>query len=155
RERVNAAAGAVGADVKTGQELVNKIAAEWKSKVTSKISKPPNDFPDLAHIFGLDGRPRPAGINFTDSTRDFTALQTLDPPPFHGVAKSVVETLDFMARMRLMIRWSCNNSAGSCVRDLGFQYMNGALAEDGFADNKQNGILWLGGDYGFGNKATI
>ena len=27
--------------------------------------------------------------------------------------------------------------------------MNGSLGEDGFADNTRNGVLWLGGDFGF------
>src|SRR5262249_11275393 len=61
--------------------------------------------------------------------------------------KEVIDPLAFTDRMKLAIRFSDDMGARSIVRDIGFQYMNGALAEEGFADNKRNGILWLGGDY--------
>lgn len=60
-----------------------------------------------------------------------------------------MQKLDFLDRLKLGVRWSCNMSAGSVVRDIGFQYMNGVMADEGLADNKRNGILFLGGDYGF------
>jgi Beta-lactamase enzyme family len=141
RERVRLAAAAVGSAAKNADEMVEKIASEWKPLVSAKISKPPQDFPDLKHIFDF-GPASPWNPKFKDGGRDWKALT-----PFHESATAA--TLEFMDRMRLMIRFSDNLAAGSCVRDIGFQYMNGALADDGFSRGGLNGILWLGGDYGF------
>ena len=82
-------------------------------------------------------------VKFSSSN---TGWQQLDP--YHHGQGGKIPGLGFMDRMKLMIRWSDNTAAGSCVHAVGFQYMNSALAADGFADNKANGILWLGGDFG-------
>jgi hypothetical protein len=78
-----------------------------------------------------------------------------DLAPFHESSRATISSLAFFDRLRLAIRFSDNFSSGSCVRDIGFQFMNGALQEAGFADNKHNGVLWLGGDFGFATTPPI
>jgi hypothetical protein len=149
RERVKAAAAAVGANAQDTDDVVAQIAADWTTLVSNRISKTPSDFPKLKKIFNFSPA-APWEPRFNDGKR---TLQALDA--FHNTAKPVIDTLEFGDRMKLAIRFSDNLGAGSCARDVGFQYMNGALAEEGFADNKRNGILWLGGDFGYETNPPI
>lgn len=142
REQVAAAAAAVGGNAKTADEVAAQIEAAWKTTVSTRISKPPQDFPKLTNIFAFGTSP-PWNPKFTDDGKDLKALA-----PFHDQGKDIIDKLGFLDRLKLMIRFSDNMAAGSCVRAIGFQYTNGSLAADGFADNKQNGVLWNGGDIG-------
>src|SRR5262249_33367020 len=53
----------------------------------------------------------------------------------------------FLDRLKLSIGWSDNSASGSCVADLGRQYLNGAVASEGLFDPKSNTGLWLSGNY--------
>lgn len=149
RERVALGAGAVGGAAQNVDEVVQQIEADWKPIVSSKISKPPNDFPNLKHIFQFAAA-SPWKPQFLGGTKAWGALA-----PFHESSRATINTLSFLDRLRLAIRFSDNFSSGSCVRDIGFQFMNGSLQESGFADNKHNGVLWLGGDFGFASTPPI
>jgi hypothetical protein len=148
RERVSQAAAAV-VGAKSREEVIAAITADWTPIVSKKVGKTPNDFPKLTDVFDF-GAASPWAPSFKDGKTDWNGLV----PYFHA-AKGVIDTLAFMERMKLMIRFSHNMGAGSCVRDLGFQFMNGTLGEEGFADNGRNGILWQGGDFGYTRQPPI
>ncbi len=49
-------------------------------------------------------------------------------------------------KIGLMTSYSDKTAAGECIRLLGHQYINGALAAEGLYSTKRSG-LWIGGDY--------
>ena len=149
RDQVTTAAATVGGNATDAADVAAQITADWKPIVSRAISKPPQDFPNLKHMFDF-GPASPWKPTFKDGKKDWKALE-----PFHDSGKATIDKLEFTDRMKLMIRFSDNMSSGSCVRDVGFQYLNGSLAADGFADNQRNGILWLGGDFGYTNTPPI
>jgi hypothetical protein len=144
RDRVSKAAANIGAGAKDVDDLVKQIETEWRPLVSHNVGLGPFGFPKLKRIFkfGLSAPWQP--VNFTTSG---TTAQALDKSHHDATGGG----LGFMDRMKLMIRWSDNPAAGSCAHNISYQYMAGALKADGFADNKRNGILWLGGDFGFGD----
>ncbi|HZZ78285.1 MAG TPA: serine hydrolase [Gemmataceae bacterium] len=148
KEQVTKAAAGVGGQASDVQDLIAKITADWGTTVRNKIAKTPHDFPDLAHIFQFN----PKTPWEPDFRNDFKSWQDLDDK--HDKGRAVIDTLEFMDRMKLMVRFSDNMASGSCVRDIGFQYLNGALAAHGFADNAKNGVLWLGGDFGYDDSKS-
>jgi hypothetical protein len=69
----------------------------------------------------------------------------------HGVtAFNETQKLGFLDRLKLMIQWSSNCGACTCIRDLGFQYINAALKKAGFFDAASSTGLWLGASYASG-----
>jgi Beta-lactamase enzyme family len=143
RERVIAASAAVGNTATSGADVPGKIMAEWAPLVTGRIAKPPHDSPNLSRMFDFASA-SPWRPDFKNAGKGWGDLS-----PLHESSKATIDTLKSMKRSKLMIRFSDNMAAGSCVRDVGFQYMNASLAAEGFADNARNGILWLGGDFGY------
>lgn len=103
----------------TGDEALDEVAADWKDVVETAIPAGKRDFPQFRKIFDVAGSR--GGWNLT-----FKA--------------------DFLKHMKLMIGHSDNHSASVCIDRLGFQYMNGALAEEGLYSHASGG-LWLGGNY--------
>lgn len=149
RACVTRAAAGVASTATDVDDMVAKITADWNPIVSKKIRKPPADFPDLKRIFDFAGA-SPWTPSFKGSTRDWAQLA-----PFHETSAAAISVLPFMDRLRLAIRFSDNMGSGACARDMGFQFMNGSLGESGFADNRRNGFLWLGGDFGFAPKTLI
>lgn len=143
RERTILGAGGVGASARNAEEVIQQIEADWKPIVSRKISKAPNDFPNLKNVFDF-APASPWKPQMRGSAKGWGDLA-----PLHESSRGTISTLAFFDRLRLAIRFSDNFSSGSCVRDIGFQFLNGSLQESGFADNKHNGVLWLGGDFGF------
>lgn len=146
RNRVIVAAAAIGGSAKDSNDLIAQIETAWKPLVSRKIGLTPFDFPNLKDIFQFGLAAPWLPVNFSGSNSDPKKLDAYH----HGKGGGKIANLGFMDRMKLMIRWSDNDAARSCVHAVSFQYMNSALAADGFADNKRNGILWLGGDFGSG-----
>jgi Beta-lactamase enzyme family len=61
---------------------------------------------------------------------------------------SLPKGLGFRDRLKLMIANSNNKAAASCIDDMGFQYVNGALASERLFDEKSGMGLWIALDYG-------
>ena len=61
-------------------------------------------------------------------------------------------TPGFSKALEGMIVPSNNNDAGTCVRGIGYGYLNGALAAGGFFDASTSQGLWVAGDYQQGKK---
>jgi hypothetical protein len=140
RERVREAAKSLGAA--GGSDPLPRIEAAWKPKVANAIAGRPPDFPKLDKIFSVSG---PAGawtIDFSDTGTPWADMEKL-----HAKGVPNLGSLGFRDRMNLMISESDNRAAGSCIRDIGFQYLNGALAAEGLYDSGNSRGLFLGGGY--------
>jgi hypothetical protein len=104
--------------------------------------------PDLKSIFDIK---RDAGgwtIDFKRSNRKPTDLELIDDKTQHFTDESlaIMESLEFFDRMRLMVGWSSDLAAATCVRDVGYPYMTALTRQSGLY-NPGTGGLWLGGDY--------
>lgn len=102
-------------------DLRAEVTAAWKPHVEHAISGAA-DFPNLKAIFDVSGSHGNWTISFTDS---------------------------FYKKMEEMIGPSSNSAASHCILNLGYQYINGALAAEGFYKSGSGG-LWLTGDYSKG-----
>jgi hypothetical protein len=150
----------------TVDELVKHVKAAWAHQVAVKGTLPNGftDFPDLKRIFDL--RPPRAGgswnFEFKSSPLDkssppdhvvtWSELEDLEEeyPSKHGhlIKEARIDTLSFKERLRLMIRMSDNNAAGSIASDLGLSYMLGTVVNEGFYSRAHRG-LWLSNAYGY------
>jgi len=138
RERINKAAAALTA--KTADEAFAQVEAAWKPVITKAFPAMPADFPKLKRIFAAGGGPGAWQFAFRNDNMGHGALAAM-----HG--RAIPAAMGFRDRMKLSIGWSDNGATGSLVEDLGRQYINGALAADGFYDRAARRGLWLSGNY--------
>lgn len=138
RERLEKAAPSLTAA--TADEAVAQVEAAWKPIVTTAFPKMPADFPKLKRIFKVTGGPGAWKFVFTNSNMDHAAIGALHE-------KALPAGMGFRDRMKLSIGWSDNAATGTLVADLGRQYINGALAADGFYNRGTKRGLWLSGNY--------
>ena len=120
-------------------ELWDSIADAWKPAVSHAVKGRPADFPNLKNIFVAKGSMGRWEIDFTDSHDDWEQINKL--------GDSLPKGLGFRDRLKLMIANSNNHAAASCIDDIGFQYLNGALAAQGLFLPGDGG-LWIALDYG-------
>ncbi|MBX2924031.1 MAG: serine hydrolase [Chitinophagaceae bacterium] len=85
-------------------------------------------------------------FDYSEPARGESLLNVADQ---HGKSLNVINGLGFRDRLELMIGWSDNNAAGSCINALGFQFVNGCMSAAGFFDENSTTIggLWLSGNY--------
>lgn len=121
RLRKNFREAAAAASAKTPDELRQEITAAWKPLVERSVGGPP-DFPNLKTIFSISGTQGNWNIQFNDK---------------------------YFERMEGMIGPSDNSDASYCTLALGYQYIQGALANEGLYKAGEGG-LWLAGDYSKG-----
>ncbi|MGN6492158.1 MAG: serine hydrolase [Agriterribacter sp.] len=109
--------------------------------------------PDLHNIFNATKTGNGEwNIDFTadfDYSEFARGQSLLNVAGKHGKSLSVINGLGFRDRLELMIGWSDNNAAGSCINALGFQFVNGCMSAAGFFDDNSTtvGGLWLSGNY--------
>lgn len=104
--------------------------------------------PNLERIFD------PKGSSFTDfmsTGESFPDLLKFDDPhtkayPGYKRKPFTLKTLGFRERMDLMIGLSHNEATASCVRDIGFLYINSILLQSGIY-SLQTGGLWMANAY--------
>lgn len=82
------------------------------------------------------------------SYRNVFAMQ----PTTWGLRVTVAFTPGFNSALEGMIVPSNNVHAGTCVRGVGYGYLNGALAEGGFFNPSSDQGLWVAGDFQQGKK---
>lgn len=139
RQSVRAAAKLVS--VPDSAKVFDAIAADWTPGVSSRTKGRPADFPRLARIFSISGSQGNWAIDFIDSQKNWEEITK--------IGDSLPKGLGFRDRMKLMIANSNNQAAASCIDDIGFQYLNGALAAAGFFNaGAGGGGLWIALDYG-------
>src|SRR5258706_5162597 len=136
---------------KTQKDLISELTKAWKPIVSKEPANFPS-FPKLDRIFRFITSTNEWDIDFFSTP----SLKPQDSNPkdkksfFPGELKPgsrVCRTyLGFYERMELMIRNSNNEAASLCIEDLGYQYMRGAIEEEGFAIKGGLGF-WIGGNY--------
>jgi len=136
RERVRAS----GKTGKSADALFAQIEKGWKPLVEKAIAGKPADFPRLKAIFKVVDAGNPATVDFAGGAKPWDALNKAHSKGFDA-------SFGFLDRLKLSIGWSDNCASGSCVADLGRQYLNGAVASEGLFDPKDNKGLWLSGNY--------
>ena len=136
RERARAS----GKSGKSADDLFAQIEKDWQPVVEKAIAGKPADFPKLKVILKVTDPTNPLTIDFVGGTK---SLQNLDKAHHSGFDRS----FGFLDRLKLSIGWSDNTASGSCVADLGRQYLNGAVASEGLFDAKSQTGLWLSGNY--------
>jgi hypothetical protein len=104
-----------------GTELWHLLNAELDPQISSAVSTiPVHTTPRYREIFDLASATPGTGIGFTSQ---------------------------YQAWLRGMIVDGENGPSGECIRRLGFQYINGALAAGGFYDATASKGTWLTGDF--------
>ncbi len=133
---------------KTGADMLAEIQRQWDPVIklqTPKMAADPADDPKyprkLTDIFSATFDEKLGWIvDFIDSKKTLDELEVIHKDP------NLPAGLGFLDRMKLMIGWSDNLAAWSCIKNLGFRYINGALQSAGLYDPNSGGI-WLGFDY--------
>jgi hypothetical protein len=138
RQAVRAAAN--GSPAATPDDLWQSITDAWSATVSHRVAGRPADFPKLANIFDATGGRGHWTIDFTDQGKDWTDITR--------IGDGLPAGLGFRDRIKLMIGNSNNHAAASCIDDIGFQYLNGALAAEGLFNKSDGGGLWIALDYG-------
>jgi hypothetical protein len=87
-------------------------------------------------------------VHRVPSYRNVFAMQ----PATWGVGVTVAFTPGFNSALEGMIVPSNNVHAGTCVRGVGYGYLNGALAEGDFFNPSNDQGLWVAGDFQQGKK---
>lgn len=126
RLRKNFREAASEAKARNANELIEEVTQAWKPLVERSIGGVA-DFPQLKTIFSINGNQGGWDIQFTDT---------------------------YYKRMEGMIGPSHNSDASYCILALGYQYIQGALAADGFYKTGEGG-LWLTGDYAKGRDGPV
>jgi hypothetical protein len=152
------------------EELFKLIGSNWKEEVSKAFPEGKPDFPNLlgsnlagSKLTGIFAAV--AAGNEGQWTIDFTSKEipaaTDDPlgardpnerrkeySRIHDAPKNKKpKDLKFRERMEFMIDWSDNWFAGTCIDDLGFQYINKCMGSLGLFDPKQQRGLWLSSNY--------
>jgi hypothetical protein len=143
----------------TAQELVANVKAAWKSEVQSKgrFKTGYADFPDLPRIFDLSGGKGGAWtFDFRDKHTRWEVLDAFEHLEKHKtkngylISKPEIDKISFEDRLKLMVRMSDNNAAGSVAHDVGLSYIMGVLRTEGFYSDSNHG-LWFSNTYGYDN----
>jgi len=100
--------------------------------------------PEVRHI--LDLTYDTGGWNVAFKTSNLTPAKLKQIYEAQNLA--TIAGLPFAERMRLMIRYSDNLAAASCIRDLGFPYIAALMRQIGLFDIPSQRGLWLALNYG-------
>jgi hypothetical protein len=135
-------------------ELIDKIEKAWKPQVTSKShSLGWDDFPNVLKIFDIPDKP-PFSFEFDGLRSDWDVLQAIAKNPKDktgSIPKDVIDILPFADRLKLSIRMSDDNAAGSVIDDLGLSYIYATLVSEGLYSPQNHG-LWISNTYGYNSK---
>lgn len=136
RERARAS----GKSGKSADDLFAQIEKDWRPVVEKAVPGKPADFPKLKRILTVADPANAATIDFAGGAKPWDALNKAHKKGFDA-------SFGFLDRLKLSIGWSDNSASGSCVADLGRQYLVGAVAREGLFDTTTNTGLWLSGNY--------
>ena len=122
--------------------------ATWKGK---PIALPANSsLPNLETIFGAEAgfpfKSTPYGLPGVAGCAECNEFVILERIERFGDGGD--RTHGFLQRQKLMIGFSNNSAATSCIADIGFPYIASVLMQTGLWDAARGGGLWLGEGYG-------
>ena len=142
----------------TQDDLFKELKDRWAGAPESVVKKillkdPDPKFakaapPALKNIFDIKHGAGGWMIDFKRSSKTPVDLERIDDKTQELTSESlaIMDGLDFLDRMRLMVGWSSDLAAATCVRDVGYPYMTALTSQSGLCDPATGG-LWLGGDY--------
>lgn len=104
--------------------------------------------PNLERIFAPDDTTMTAWRSTGEAFPDLDKFEYPKDFPGYEAKKLSLDKLGFKERMDLMVGWSHNGASASCIRDVGFLYINSALLQSGIYAPDQGGGLWVGSSYG-------
>ena len=176
RKTVNENANAKDIVANNGNDLLDELSAKWvaknkepfpdqfKEKLPShQIPKIPSNswLPSLKDIFEVKGNKgnwkidfkTELGKNYNGSGR-LTSLKGLSQHAEESFEK--IKNLNFRDKLELMMGWSNNNAAASCINSLGYQFLQGCIKRAGFIDKKNKAGILFEGNYSidFSQKKT-
>jgi hypothetical protein len=142
----------------TQADLITEAKAQWvraPEPIVKKIvlTDPDPRFakagpPNMQKIFDMVRNGGSWKIDFKRSGETPVDLEKVDRKTTKSTPESlaIIDSLEFLERMWLMIGWSNDLAAATCVRDVGYPYMTALTSQSGLY-NPITGGLWLGGDY--------
>ncbi|MEO7426586.1 MAG: serine hydrolase, partial [Fibrobacteria bacterium] len=128
-------------DPADGKALFALILKTWGPKIKAKFPRQPFTAPKFGNIFTAAKTGSGWDISFTSkggADRDIVDKA-------HNI-NSKINALGFQERMYLMAAHSDNYAASTCITDLGFNYLNGAMQDLGFYDGAKAGF-WTRSTY--------
>ena len=108
--------------------------------------------PDIERIFEISEDYLESDISRREKVKiDFKSTPLFDGFRLNSLSHKTQRRLwhiGFLQRMKLMIGFSDNAAAGSCIRDLGWLAIGSVLMQTGLIRSVRGGGLWLRWDYG-------
>jgi hypothetical protein len=128
-------------------ESAADIEKAWRKQI--KAPKFGDSFPKLERIFEPPAAGGDWSFDFQETKPDWLTLQAFedgDKDRMGAIPKSVIDKLGFLDRLKLMVRMSDDNAAGSVISDLGFPFIYATLVNEGLYSKDHHG-LWVGSSY--------
>src|SRR5450631_1785427 len=119
-------------------DLMTQFDAAYRRSISTRFRAAP-DFPNLSSVFSVQDRKS----TLESWSVDFKVDQP--PPKNPSPGTKMPPKVGFSDRLTLTIGVSNNAAASSCILDIGFQYIHGAMEDLGLF-NPTTGGLWLGKD---------
>lgn len=141
----DALSGVVRGAGETGPEIVNQASSQLRTLTWSAYwNRFPKDQPNLAQILAVSPDSNGTGwqVWFKQTGQSWPPVKNPVEAPL-----SDVRGLGFWERLQLMVGASNDCAAMLCIKDIGFQFVNGLMEKAGFFDAQKNLGLWLGAAY--------
>jgi hypothetical protein len=135
-----AADAAAAAEITTDKKLFKALNKAWNPLIKGKFPRRAFTPPRLESIFTATDTGAGWDIQFKEIEKDTAKI---DAAHNHN---GKIDKLGFAERMYLMVAFSDNWAAHTCIDDLGFNYIGGALQDAGFYDGDKAGF-WTRSNY--------
>ncbi len=135
-----AADATASATVTNEKQLFKALSKAWDGLIKAKFPRRAFTAPRLAHIFTATDTGSGWDIQFKEVEKD---VAKIDASHNHN---GKIDKLGFQERMYLMVAFSDNYAAHTCIDDLGFNYIGGAMQDAGFYDGDKAGF-WTRSNY--------
>jgi beta-lactamase family protein len=120
-------------------DLMTQFDAAYRRSTSTRFRAGP-DFPNLGNVFSVQDRKS----TLESWSVEFKVDQPAPRNPTPGM--KISPGVGFSDRLTLAIAVSNNEAASRCIRDIGFQYIHGAMEDLGLF-NPSTGGIWLGKAY--------
>ena len=127
-------------DITTEKKLFKALHTAWDPLIKAKFPRRAFTAPRLEHIFTATDTGSGWDIQFKEVQKDLTKVDAA-----HG-HNGKIDKMGFSERMYLMVAFSDNWAAHTCIDDLGFNYIGGAMQDAGFYDGDKAGF-WTRSNY--------
>jgi hypothetical protein len=139
------------------RESAEDIEKAWRQRIKAKAGKFGDSFPKLDRIFEAPAKGNNWSFDFRETKADWRTLEAIEDghkDEMGAIPKAKIDALGFLDRMKLMVRMSDDNAAGSVISDLGFPFIHATLVNEGLYDPDKHG-LWVGSSYSTEYASTV